>query len=119
MNKSRIKQVIERVFNRSGEFIIPVQVKRVLEQSHIPGGEPEVSEMTYSARLFPMTARRTRSAMEEGPVLDKAVQLALLLMENEMPAPGDILQIGADEFAINQVASMDHGSGFLFEVWYQ
>ncbi len=119
MKKQLFKSVIERVFTRAGDLLEAVTLVRTTTLAHVPGNDPATSEQIFAARLFSMPPRRSKSAMEVGPVLDKAVHLALLLCEEEAPQSGDVLRRNEQDYVISQVANMDHGAGLLFEVWYQ
>lgn len=119
MKKQIFKSVIERVFARAGDLLETVSLVRTTTIAHVPGDDPTTSEQVFTARLFSLPPRRSRSSMEVGPVLDKAAQLALLLCEESAPISGDVLRRNDQDYVISQVANMDHDAGLLFEVWFQ
>ena len=119
MDREMIRRVIERSFKNAGDLLRDVTLTRVAEAAHVPGSAVATSEEIYQARLFRLPPRRSKSGIEEGPVLNKSLQISLLISPDIEPMAGDVLGIGGRSYTISQVGEMDHGAALLFEVWYQ
>ena len=119
MNHKMIRRVIEKTFKNANDLLKDVKLVREVVGAHTPGEMPVLSDTEHPVQLFQLPPRRTKAGMETGPVINKGIRVSLILSRDIEPEPGDRLKIGNKEFCIEQVGSMDHGAGLLYEVWYQ
>jgi len=119
MDRETIKRVVGNAFSNAGDISAAVNIIQLSFGVHTPGYPETTEEVSYSARLMKMQPPKGKSSIETGPVLDNGYKVALLHSGDYSPVSGDILEIGSSRFALQQVVSLDHGMGILFEVWYQ
>jgi len=119
MREEMIRQAVRSVFARAGDLSHSVQIVRKEYGAYIPGSGAAISEALIDAKFIKTETPLTRSGVETGAILEKAVYIGLMEIETDIPQVDDDLILGGDRFTIVQVAPVDLGAGILYEVWYQ
>ncbi|OUR76607.1 hypothetical protein A9Q83_13625 [Alphaproteobacteria bacterium 46_93_T64] len=119
MRIETIRRVVRDAFSRAQDTVVQAELIRKSHNIHVPGVPATSSETMFPVRIIQMQPPKGKGAVETGPVLDKSYKIALLQCEDIVPVPDDILKVDETRFVLQQVVSMDHGAGILFEVWYQ
>ena len=119
MRNEMIRQAVRSVFGRAADLTHMVQIVRKDFGAYIPGVGAAVTETLIDAKFIKTETPLTRSGVETGSILEKAVHIGLMEIETDIPKADDDLILGGDRFTIVQTAPVDLGAGILYEVWYQ
>ncbi len=118
MKLENIRQHIRRLYDAAGEIAFTAKLIQKDYGAYIPGSSSTPSEMSYPARLIKMKSVSGKSGIEDGPVLEKGIQMGLLECESAAPQVDDELDLDEERLIIAKVNSVDMGAGLLYEVWY-
>ncbi len=118
MKIENIRQHIRRLYDAAGEMAFTAELIQKDYGVYIPGSSSVPSETSYPVRLIKMKTTSGKSGIEDGPVLEKDIQMGLLECEGAAPQVDDELDLDEERQIIAKVNSVDMGAGLLYEVWY-